>query len=400
MSFLRDDKYVWIVTLIVYFIVVIVVCLLYAFTVWKDSTEPFAAPINIDIDYEPLNNNGKATENSASNAIVDKNIPPSPKDNATSTKTTAATNNTIPKNNQTEATDPKNQDIQSSYSQMLLISNQTKQDGYDTTTTLIEQNSTHKKTTTISKSTSYERELRLVQLSIIFGALGAAIHGIASLTVWVSNNKEQKSYFLWYISRPFIGAGLAVIVYLLLRASLLNSVTGLYPTMINDFGVAGLSALIGLMATQMIKKLRDVFDSLFGITKSKYEKGDDPQVTAEENLQLSTENKEIKEGDESLLIGIVKDNEGNPKKDAPVEFAIFDTNIASFNEKETPDGITDSNGIAVKRFQAKKEGHTSAAITAKDKELYAKIRLDVKARSVGIPPPTTTPPPTKRPPPS
>jgi hypothetical protein len=36
---------------------------------------------------------------------------------------------------------------------------------------------------------------------------------------------------------------------------------------INDYGVAGISALVGLMTAQMTQKLRDVFESMFGIDK-------------------------------------------------------------------------------------------------------------------------------------
>ena len=135
---------------------------------------------------------------------------------------------------------------------------------------------------------------------------------------------------------------------------------------INDFGVAAISALIGLMNIQMVTKLRDVFDQLFGIRKTDQDKGDDPGV-AEESIKLSIESPEIEEGKDSFLIGVVKDDEGNPKKDLEVNFAIANTTYASFKENEDPRKITDSNGVAVQRFQALKKGNTLAIITAKEK---------------------------------
>ena len=150
--------------------------------------------------------------------------------------------------------------------------------------------------------------------------------------------------------------------------------------------IAAINALIGLMNIQMVTKLRDVFDQLFGIRKSDQDKGDEPSV-AEESIKLSIESTEIEEGKDSFLIGVVKDDEGNPKKDLEVNFAIANTTYASFKENEDPRKITDSNGVAVQRFQALKKGNTLAVITAKDKdkdkdkdkELYANVPISVKS---------------------
>jgi hypothetical protein len=65
---------------------------------------------------------------------------------------------------------------------------------------------------------------------------------------------------------------MAVITYLILRAGFISG----SPTTINDFGVAGISALVGLMTDEITRKLRDVFDTLFGIAKPKGEKGRSP----------------------------------------------------------------------------------------------------------------------------
>jgi len=107
----------------------------------------------------------------------------------------------------------------------------------------------------------------------MFGVLGGSTHAIASLTAWISMDKLNKGWGWWYFSRPFIGAAMAVITYLVLRAGFISG----SPTAINDFGVAGFSALVGLMTDEITRKLRDVFDSLFGIAKSKGEKGDSPE---------------------------------------------------------------------------------------------------------------------------
>ena len=56
-------------------------------------------------------------------------------------------------------------------------------------------------------------------------------------------------------------AAIAVIVYTLLRAGLIPSST----VQVSAFGIAALSALVGLMTNEITKKLRDICSSLFGM---------------------------------------------------------------------------------------------------------------------------------------
>jgi hypothetical protein len=86
-------------------------------------------------------------------------------------------------------------------------------------------------------------EVRLIIFSTFFGVIGASVHGIGSLTSWMSRGKLEAGWEIWYLTRPPIGACLALITYLILRAGFVSG----GPTAISDFGVAGLSALVGLM---------------------------------------------------------------------------------------------------------------------------------------------------------
>jgi hypothetical protein len=84
-----------------------------------------------------------------------------------------------------------------------------------------------------------------------------------------------------FFTLPFrIGAALAVIVYLTFRAGL---VTG-GPSNVSDFGVAAISALVGLLTEQTTKKLRDIFDTLFGTEKPEKDKGEARAKAASINL--------------------------------------------------------------------------------------------------------------------
>jgi hypothetical protein len=175
-------------------------------------------------------------------------------------------------------------------------------------------------TTTSSLNSSAERETKLVELSILFGVLGSSIHGFTSLTIWMSSNKLKKAYFSWFLIKPFIGGTLALIVYTLLRASLLSGVSAQggissQQFFINDYGVAGISAVVGLMTGQMTQKLRDVFDTIFGISKGN-DKGD---IEPGDNfLTVIPSEIHIKKNEEAFVGVALKDNEDKGVKDTKV----------------------------------------------------------------------------------
>src|SRR5205823_268663 len=102
-----------------------------------------------------------------------------------------------------------------------------------------------------------------------------------------------------------------VTVYLLFWSTLLTSVaTGSQSaggiTFINDYGVAGISALVGLMTAQMTQKLRDVFDAMFGIQKGT-DKGE-IQESQENNITLIPKELQVGLNQPSVLVATVKDN--------------------------------------------------------------------------------------------
>jgi len=111
-------------------------------------------------------------------------------------------------------------------------------------------------------------ETRLIILAGLFGIIGASLHGISSLAMWIATGKLEKGWEFWYLSRPLLGATLAIITYLMLRAGFVSG----GPSAISDFGTAGISALVGMMTTEMVKKLMIIFDTLFGSQKSLQEK--------------------------------------------------------------------------------------------------------------------------------
>lgn len=78
-----------------------------------------------------------------------------------------------------------------------------------------------------------------------------------------AGREELSSRWTWsYLLRPVQGATLAVVVYFVLRAGLLgNSAVKAQ----DPYGIAAIAALIGLFSTQALQKLKDVFNTLWGV---------------------------------------------------------------------------------------------------------------------------------------
>jgi hypothetical protein len=102
----------------------------------------------------------------------------------------------------------------------------------------------------------------LLILVLVTGALGSFIHVATSLADFVGNRQSTQSWSLWYVMRAPIGAALAVVVYFVLRASLINVGTNT-PSEPNVYTVATVAALTGIFSKQAIDKLNELLDVLF-----------------------------------------------------------------------------------------------------------------------------------------
>ena len=111
------------------------------------------------------------------------------------------------------------------------------------------------------------REWQLLQLAACAGALGGLIHMATSLARFVAFRDLERSWFLFYVFRPPVGAGLAVVVYFVLQTGLLSPVSSGSAALGdgNDgvYRILAFSSLTGLFARQAIEKLSEVFDVMF-----------------------------------------------------------------------------------------------------------------------------------------
>lgn len=99
----------------------------------------------------------------------------------------------------------------------------------------------------------------------VLGALGATVDGLRALAGWMSKGGFSTRWTWWYIIRPVVGAGLALVVYIALVAGLLGlSSVG---QSLNAWGAGAIGALTGLFAEQALTKLSDVASTVFSRTE-------------------------------------------------------------------------------------------------------------------------------------
>lgn len=104
-------------------------------------------------------------------------------------------------------------------------------------------------------------ETRLILLVALVGALGASIHMGTSFAFFAGKSELAASWLWWYLLRPFIGAALGTILYLIVRGLLFS--TAAEAKAVNLFGILAFAGLAGMFSKQAIEWLRQVFDQMF-----------------------------------------------------------------------------------------------------------------------------------------
>lgn len=104
-------------------------------------------------------------------------------------------------------------------------------------------------------------ELELFTLFACFGAIGAAVCGLASLAKFLGTRRFDSTWVLFYFTRPVIGAALGPLFYVVLRGGLFGQ--GSDWDDVNVFGYAAVSTLVGFCATEAMENLRAIGSSFF-----------------------------------------------------------------------------------------------------------------------------------------
>lgn len=106
------------------------------------------------------------------------------------------------------------------------------------------------------------REQNLLLLVATLGALGAMGHVLRSFFKYVGERHLVWSWVPSYVLTPFVGAILAVLTYIVLRAGLLGTASG-EAVVGNTWGFAAVATLVGLFSAQAATKLKQVFVTIF-----------------------------------------------------------------------------------------------------------------------------------------
>lgn len=101
----------------------------------------------------------------------------------------------------------------------------------------------------------------LLLLVIVAAALGAYLHLATSFATYTGNRRFRWSWLWWYLLRPVLGPALALLVYWAIRGGVLTAEAE--SNEVNPFGIAAISALVGLFSKQATDKLSEVFATLF-----------------------------------------------------------------------------------------------------------------------------------------
>jgi hypothetical protein len=97
---------------------------------------------------------------------------------------------------------------------------------------------------------------------VLSGIIGACVYLFYSIADHVAAKGDfDKIWAAWYLLRPPLGAGLALVVSFLIRAGLFTAGSSL--TSLNLLGLAAISALAGIFAEHVIRTLKHVADSIF-----------------------------------------------------------------------------------------------------------------------------------------
>jgi hypothetical protein len=120
------------------------------------------------------------------------------------------------------------------------------------------------------KGKKVNREIDLLALVLLAGALGSFLHMAQSFSDFAGYRTLKSSWVWWYCFQPFVGGGLAVVIYAGLRGGLitLGASTAVKATDLNPYGLVAAAALAGMFSEAATSKLGEIFDTLFQTSQS------------------------------------------------------------------------------------------------------------------------------------
>jgi hypothetical protein len=117
-----------------------------------------------------------------------------------------------------------------------------------------------------------------VLVSLIGGALGGALHAVASLTRHMADGDFGAEWTMWYLTNPLVGASLATAFLFVLQAGLGGQ---LAPTTGGLYGIAAVATLTGLFSRHALDKLKEIFNVAFASKDAADSGATDPGKTTD-----------------------------------------------------------------------------------------------------------------------
>ena len=116
---------------------------------------------------------------------------------------------------------------------------------------------------------SISDEVRLFLIVAMAGALGSLIHSLRSAVMYIGNKELKRSWLALYVARPWIGASLAIVFYVVIRGGFFSPQSTVHDT--SPFAFAAVAGLVGLFSEQALERLKQVAENLFSpAPKAKY----------------------------------------------------------------------------------------------------------------------------------
>jgi hypothetical protein len=125
------------------------------------------------------------------------------------------------------------------------------------------------KTPDLSEPSHYSRGLATVLredvlhllLVLTMGVMGGTLYGMLGFCLHLALDDFKPQWNCWYLFRPFLGAGLALLVHLAIRGGFLTLSN--QEISLSLYSTAALAGLCGMFSEQASKKLAEVFRTLF-----------------------------------------------------------------------------------------------------------------------------------------
>lgn len=105
-------------------------------------------------------------------------------------------------------------------------------------------------------------ETRVLLLVIVMGVLGSSVYAASNYAALLLRRDLGYGQYWLFLVRPAAGALVAPLVYFVFRAGFLQPAAGVED--LNVFGLLALSVLSGMFSEQVIRKLREVSEVMFG----------------------------------------------------------------------------------------------------------------------------------------